>query len=149
MIFTLNPVTAKVSIDGRAVNVSKPVEIEYGLHQMRITADGYDTVAQYIRVGEPSANIAVELEKSEESSSEKILLKKSSGKAADDKDHDKDDNKEKDDEQTTSKKYQSKSSEPEDDEDDEKTDEDEKKDEEKKDNEKHYLSLLREIQSLH
>ena len=70
VIFTLNPVTAKVSIDGREVNVSKPVEIEYGLHQMRITADGYETVAQYIRVGEPSANIAVELEKSEESSSE-------------------------------------------------------------------------------
>ncbi|MEZ3491268.1 MAG: PEGA domain-containing protein [Lachnospiraceae bacterium] len=139
VIFTLNPVTAKVSIDGREVNVSKPVEIEYGLHQMRITADGYDTVAQYIRVGEPSANIAVELEKSEESSSEKSS-EKSSGKASDDKDHDKDDNKEKDDEQTTSKKYQSKSSEPEDDEDDEKTDEDEKKDEEKKDNEKHYLS---------
>lgn len=130
VIFTLNPVTAKVSIDGREVNVSKPVEIEYGLHQMLITADGYDTVAQYIRVGEPSANIAVELEKSEESSSEKSS-EKSSDKASDDKD----DNKEKDDEddeQTTSKKYQSKSSEPEDDEDDEKTDEDE--------NEKHYLS---------
>ena len=139
VIFTLNPVTAKVSIDGRAVNVSKPVEIEYGLHQMRITADGYDTVAQYIRVGEPSANIAVELEKSEESSSEKSS-EKSSDKASDDKD----DNKEKDDEddeQTTSKKYQSKSSEPEDDdEDDDKTDEEEKKDEEKKENEKHYLS---------
>lgn len=126
VIFTLNPVTAKVSIDGRAVNVSKPVEIEYGLHQMRITADGYDTVAQYIRVGEPSANIAVELEKSEESSSEKSS-EKSSDKASDDKD----DNKEKDDEddeQTTSKKYQSKSSEPEDDdEDDDKTDEEEKR----------------------
>ena len=139
VIFTLNPVTAKVSIDGREVNVSKPVEIEYGLHQMRITADGYDTVAQYIRVGEPSANIAVELEKSEESSSEKSS-EKSSDKASDDKD----DNKEKDDEddeQTTSKKYQSKSSEPEDDdEDDDKTDEEEKKDEEKKENEKHYLS---------
>lgn len=126
VIFTLNPVTAKVSIDGREVNVSKPVEIEYGLHQMRITADGYDTVAQYIRVGEPSANIAVELEKSEESSSEKSS-EKSSDKASDDKD----DNKEKDDEddeQTTSKKYQSKSSEPEDDdEDDDKTDEEEKR----------------------
>lgn len=48
VIFTLTPATAKVYIDGREVNVSKPVEIEYGLHQMRITADGYDTVAQYI-----------------------------------------------------------------------------------------------------
>lgn len=67
VIFTLTPATAKVYIDGREVNVSRPVEIEYGLHQMRITAEGYDTVAQYIRVAEPSANVAVELEKSEES----------------------------------------------------------------------------------
>ena len=29
--------------------------------------DGYDTVAQYIKVAEPSASISVELEKSEES----------------------------------------------------------------------------------
>lgn len=133
VIFTLNPVTAKVSIDGREVNVSKPVEIEYGLHQMRITADGYDTVAQYIRVGEPSANIAVELEKSEESSTEKTSEK------ASDKNSDKNSDKEKedeDDDQTTSKKYQSKSSEPEDDEDEK---EEEEREEEKKSTE-HYLS---------
>jgi len=70
VIFTLTPATAKVYIDGREVNVSKPAEIEYGLHQMRITADGYDTVAQYIRVAEPSASVAVELEKSEEETEE-------------------------------------------------------------------------------
>ncbi|MDE6363199.1 MAG: PEGA domain-containing protein [Lachnospiraceae bacterium] len=130
VIFTLNPVTAKVSIDGREVNVSKPVEIEYGLHQMRITADGYDTVAQYIRVGEPSANIAVELEKSEESSSEKASDKDTDKK---EKEQEKDD----DEEQTTSKKYQSKSAEPEDEEDNDKGEDEE---EEKKDEDKHYLS---------
>ncbi len=108
VIFTLTPVTAKVAIDGREVNVSKPVEIEYGLHQMRITADGYDTVAQYIRVAEPSANIAVELEKSEETE-EKSDNKKSestSENTSDKKDNDKDDDI--DEEQTPSKKYQSK-----------------------------------------
>lgn len=70
IIFTLTPATAKVEIDGREVDVSKPVTLEYGLHQMRISADGYDTVGQYIKVAEPSANISVELEKSEEESSE-------------------------------------------------------------------------------
>ncbi|MDE6220539.1 MAG: PEGA domain-containing protein [Lachnospiraceae bacterium] len=70
VLFTLTPVTAKVYIDGREVDVSKPVTIEYGIHQMRIMADGYDTVAQYIKVAEPSANIAVELEKSEEEAAE-------------------------------------------------------------------------------
>lgn len=126
VIFTLTPVTAKVYIDGREVNVSKPVEIEYGLHQMRISAEGYDTVAQYIRVAEPSANIAVELEKSEEETEEASSAAKSeasSEKASDTKDDDE--------EQTTSKKYQSKSS----DDDDENEEESSEKKSEKKEEE--------------
>jgi hypothetical protein len=70
IIFTVTPATAKVSIDGREVDISKPVELEYGLHRMRVTAEGYDTVAQYIKVGEPSANIEIALEQSEESTQE-------------------------------------------------------------------------------
>lgn len=70
IIFTISPATAKVTIDGKQVNIAKPVELEYGLHQMRITADGYETVAQYMKVAEPSANIDVELEKSEEETTE-------------------------------------------------------------------------------
>lgn len=104
VIFTLTPATAKVFIDGREVNVSKSVEIEYGLHQMRITADGYDTVAQYIRVAEPSASVAVELEKSEEESTEETS-EASSEKPSDEESEKKDDEEE---EGTTSKKYQSK-----------------------------------------
>lgn len=102
IIFTLNPLTAKVTIDGREVNVSKPVELEYGLHQMRITADGYETVAQYIKVAEPSANISVELEKSEENTEEE------KSETPEDKSSDQDTDS---DEEPTSKKYQSKSSE--------------------------------------
>lgn len=66
VIFTLTPLTAEVVIDGKKADVSRPVELEYGLHKMRITAEGYDTVAQYIKVGEPSASIAIELERNEE-----------------------------------------------------------------------------------
>lgn len=66
VIFTLTPLTAEVVIDGKKAGVSRPVELEYGLHKMRITAEGYDTVAQYIKVGEPSASIAIELERNEE-----------------------------------------------------------------------------------
>jgi hypothetical protein len=69
IIFTLTPLTATVVIDGAQVDTSKPVTLDYGLHRMQIYADGYDTVSQYIRVAEPSANISVELEKSEEESS--------------------------------------------------------------------------------
>ncbi len=111
VIFTLNPVTAKVFIDGREVNVSRPVEIEYGLHQMRITADGYDTVAQYIRVAEPSANIAVELEKSEEETTEEAsdANRETSSEKTSEKSSDEDEDDEEEEEGTTSKKYQTKS----------------------------------------
>lgn len=126
VIFTLTPATAKVFIDGREVNVSKPVEIEYGLHQMRITADGYDTVAQYIRVAEPSASVAVELEKSEEQTTEQAdeAPSKASSEASSEKPSEMESDKKDDDgeEGTTSKKYQSKPSD---------TDEEESEEEEK------------------
>ena len=66
IIFTLTPATSRMAIDGREVDTSKPTDLPYVLHSMRIGAEGYDTVAQYIKVAEPSANISVELEKSSE-----------------------------------------------------------------------------------
>lgn len=65
IIFTLEPMDAKVMIDGKEVNTSLPVELEYGVHKMTVKADGYDTLSQYIKVREPSANIGIELEKDE------------------------------------------------------------------------------------
>ena len=103
IIFTLTPATAKLAIDGRAVDTSKPVELEYGLHSMRITAEGYDTVAQYIKVGEPTANISVELEKSDEPESEAET--KNSAQTEPDNDEDEDENN-----GTVNKKYQTKTS---------------------------------------
>jgi hypothetical protein len=70
IIFTITPLTATVVIDGSTVNTSNPVTLDYGLHRMQISADGYDTVSQYIKVAEPTANISVELVKSEEESEE-------------------------------------------------------------------------------
>ncbi len=135
VIFTLTPMTANVTIDGKEVDVSKPVEIEYGLHRMHITAEGYDAVAQYIRVAEPSANIAVELEKIEEETQEASSEKKDTEeKDMSEKDidqEDKDDEDDDDEEGTTSKKYQSKTSDTEDEDTKEKSSE--KQDEDSKD----------------
>lgn len=119
IIFTLTPATAKVEIDGHEVDVSKPVALEYGLHQMRISADGYDPVAQYIKVAEPSANISVELEKNEEETVEETseTLENSSSENDDEE------------ETTTNKKYQSKSSEDEEQESAESSSEDSKESE--------------------
>lgn len=66
IIFTLEPVDATVVIDGKEVNTSSPVELEYGVHQMTVKAEGYDTLSQYIKVREPSANIGIELEENED-----------------------------------------------------------------------------------
>ena len=69
IIFTLEPVDATVIIDGKEVNTSSPVELEYGVHQMTVKAKGYDTLSQYIKVREPSANIGIELEEDENAES--------------------------------------------------------------------------------
>lgn len=124
IIFTLTPATAKLAIDGREVNTSKPVELQYGLHSMRITAEGYDTVAQYIKVAEPTANIGVELEKSAEPETKDTAQKPAEPKPEDD---------ENEDNGTVSKKYETRKPEPKDDEDD---NDDDDKDEEKADTKK-------------
>jgi len=66
IVFTVNPDEAKVLIDGKEVNISKPVELEYGIHQMNISAKGYKTISKYLKVGSPTANIDVTLEKENE-----------------------------------------------------------------------------------
>lgn len=124
IIFTLTPATAKLAIDGREVNTSKPVELQYGLHSMRITAEGYDTVAQYIKVAEPTVNISVELEKSAEPETKDTAQKPAETKQEDDEDEDNG---------TVSKKYETRKPESEDDEDD--NDKDEEKADTKKSSE--------------
>lgn len=86
IIFTLSPATAKLYIDGRQVDSSKPVQLEYGLHRMKIMADGYETVSQYIKVAEESAIIEAELEKLKEA--EKEEASESNNANADDKESD-------------------------------------------------------------
>lgn len=85
IIFTITPSTAQVLIDKEEVDVSNPVELEYGIHQMKISEEGYDSVSKYIKVGAPSANIAVELEKAEEDTSEKDENKQDDTKQTDSK----------------------------------------------------------------
>lgn len=62
LIFVVTPDTASVYIDGKEVDISLPVQVEYGIHQMMAKADGYQTVIQYIKVGQESATIQIELE---------------------------------------------------------------------------------------
>jgi hypothetical protein len=64
VLFSLDPSSADLYIDGTQVDVSGPVSLEYGVHQMIARAEGYQSVTQYIRVAEASASINVVLEAS-------------------------------------------------------------------------------------
>ena len=63
LIFVVSPDTASIYIDGEEVDISGPVEVEYGVHQMMAKAEEYQTITQYIKVGQENATIQVTMEK--------------------------------------------------------------------------------------
>ena len=80
IIFSIRPLEAeaKVKINGKTVDYLKPVELEYGVYQLEVTADGYVPIKEKIAVGAEVANIEIELVESEESA---VSANKSSSKA--------------------------------------------------------------------
>lgn len=66
VIFTITPEDATLYLDGEKTDYSLPVRLEVGIHQMIVMADGYDTVSQYLKVGEASAGIEVEMKAKED-----------------------------------------------------------------------------------
>ena len=70
VLFSLNPSSAELYIDGEKTDASTPVTLEYGLHQLMARADGYQSITQYIRVAQESAAIDVVLDTVEESEGE-------------------------------------------------------------------------------
>ncbi len=77
LLFTVSPKQTILYIDGKEVDYSKPISVEYGIHQMIAKADDYQSVTQYIKVGQENASIDVVLEsvkKKEESVSANNLV---------------------------------------------------------------------------
>ena len=66
IVFTVTPQEASVYIDGDKADISSPVSLEYGIHQWIVRAEGYETMTKYLKVGQPYANIDLELEEAEE-----------------------------------------------------------------------------------
>lgn len=62
ILFSINPSTASLYVDGELKDQTQVVTLEYGIHQMIVKADGYKTITQYIKVGQEKATINVELE---------------------------------------------------------------------------------------
>ena len=63
VLFTTSPSNAKVYIDGEEIDTGEPAELDYGLHQLMVMAEGYVTVNKFIRVASESANLDIVLEK--------------------------------------------------------------------------------------
>lgn len=59
VVFTITPKEASLYLDGDKTDHSEPVRLEYGIHQMIVMAEGYETISQYLKVGQVSAGIEV------------------------------------------------------------------------------------------
>lgn len=62
IIFTLEPSEAKLYIDGEKADPSGPVTLEYGIHQVIVRANGYQTLTTYIKVAQPSGGLSLILD---------------------------------------------------------------------------------------
>ena len=62
ILFSVNPSTAAVSIDGETVDISQEVELPYGIHRIRLEAEGYLTMTKYIQVGSEYASLSFTME---------------------------------------------------------------------------------------
>lgn len=70
VVFTITPEDAALYLDGDKTEYSSPVRLEYGIHQMIVMADGYETISQYLKVGQESAGIEVTMK--EETSADDV-----------------------------------------------------------------------------
>lgn len=66
ILLSVTPANAKVTVDGKEVDISSAVELPYGIHQVRLEADGYDSLTKYIQVGSEYAKISFTLEEKKE-----------------------------------------------------------------------------------
>ncbi len=71
ILFTVTPENATVSVDNKPVDISKVVELPYGIHRVEASASGYDTLTKHIQVGSEYATIAFTLEEARKESSER------------------------------------------------------------------------------
>lgn len=69
ILFSIEPHDADVRIDGEVVDISKEVELSYGIHRIQLKADGYRALTKYIQVGSEYASLSFAMEEGEEKES--------------------------------------------------------------------------------
>lgn len=66
ILFSIEPYNAEVKIDGKEADISKEVELSYGIHRIQLKADGYQSLTQYIQVGSEYASLSFSMEEETE-----------------------------------------------------------------------------------
>ena len=68
--FDIDAEDVKVYVDYQLIDHTQPVELVYGIHVLKIEADGYDVWKKYLSVNSDEATVIIELTKSEDDSKE-------------------------------------------------------------------------------
>lgn len=61
LTFAVDGAGALMYIDGSQVDYTQPLQLQYGIHSIQITADGYDTWSKRLYVNSPEAQIEIAL----------------------------------------------------------------------------------------
>lgn len=77
--FRIDPLDAKLYLNGEQTDFILPVELEYGIYRMTVAARGYVTVNKYISVHEEEEEINLYLESEDEDSSKSKSSSASTG----------------------------------------------------------------------
>ncbi len=64
--FDVTPSEARVMVDGETIDTNETIELTYGSHQIRITADGYETKEGYFTVDAAYKIMTIELSSTDE-----------------------------------------------------------------------------------
>ncbi len=90
--FMTEPSDAIIYLDGVKVkDTAKPVRVEYGIHELIVRADGYESISRYVSVGAPNADVKIKLNKLSDGSDTTDTSATDNDKTDENKDDDKND----------------------------------------------------------
>ena len=69
ILFEVDVQSAKIYVDGSEIDYTSPVEITYGKHTLKVTADGYDTWTRTLYVNSKEATIQITINDNADSGS--------------------------------------------------------------------------------
>ena len=62
ILFHVNPETATLKMDGEIKDISGIIRAEYGVHEIEVSAPGYDTLLRYVNIGTELSEITINLD---------------------------------------------------------------------------------------